>query len=48
MSITVETTVGRIAAEYPLATRVLARHKIDYCCGGGRPEGWPSGLRRRS
>ena len=37
MSITVETTVGRIAAEYPLATRVLARHKIDYCCGGGRP-----------
>ena len=35
MSFTVETTVGKIATEYPLATRVFARHKIDYCCGGG-------------
>ena len=35
MSITTETTIGQIAAEYPLATRVLARHKIDFCCGGG-------------
>lgn len=29
--------VGRLAAEHPLATRVLDRHQIDYCCGGGRP-----------
>ena len=35
MSITTETTIGQIAAEYPIATRVLARHKIDFCCGGG-------------
>lgn len=35
MLLTCETTVGQIAAEHPLATRVLARHKIDFCCGGG-------------
>ncbi len=29
--------VGQIAAEYPLSTRVFARHGIDYCCGGGKP-----------
>lgn len=34
MSINIETTVGRIATEHPLATRVFARHNIDYCCGG--------------
>jgi regulator of cell morphogenesis and NO signaling len=39
MSINTETTVGRLAAEHPLATRVFARHGIDYCCGGGRPLG---------
>ncbi|MFQ5691124.1 MAG: iron-sulfur cluster repair di-iron protein [Gemmatimonadota bacterium] len=39
MPITLDTTVGELAAEHPLATRVLARHKIDYCCGGGRPLG---------
>jgi regulator of cell morphogenesis and NO signaling len=39
MSVTSETTVGRLAAEQPLATRVLARHGIDYCCGGGRSLG---------
>jgi regulator of cell morphogenesis and NO signaling len=39
MSITTETTVGQLAAEHPLATRVFARHGIDYCCGGGRPLG---------
>lgn len=32
-----EQTVGEIAAEYPLATRVFARHDIDFCCGGGSP-----------
>ncbi len=32
-----ETTVGQIATDHPLATRVFARHKIDYCCGGGSP-----------
>ncbi len=28
-------SVGRIATEHPLATRVFARHDIDFCCGGG-------------
>ena len=37
MTIHEETPVGRIAAEHPLATRVFARHGIDYCCGGGKP-----------
>jgi len=37
--ITTETKVGQIASEHPLATRVFARHGIDYCCGGGRPLG---------
>jgi len=37
MPIDTATTVGALAAEYPLATRVFARHGIDYCCGGGRP-----------
>ncbi len=32
-----ETPVGRIASEHPLATKVFARHQIDFCCGGGRP-----------
>lgn len=36
MSITPETRIGQIATEHPLATRVFARHGIDYCCGGGR------------
>lgn len=36
MTITEETTVGSVATEHPLATRVFARHGIDYCCGGGR------------
>lgn len=36
-SVTARSTVGRIAAELPLATRVFARHRIDFCCGGGRP-----------
>lgn len=35
MSINIETTVGQIATEHPLATRVFSRHNIDYCCGGG-------------
>ena len=29
--------VGELAALHPLATRVFARHQIDFCCGGGRP-----------
>ncbi|MHC5064706.1 MAG: DUF542 domain-containing protein [Planctomycetota bacterium] len=37
MSITAESKVGRIAVEHPLATRVFARHHIDFCCGGGKP-----------
>lgn len=37
MTIQSETTVGKIATEYPLATRVFSRHEIDFCCGGGKP-----------
>lgn len=37
MLLTPENTVGQIAREQPLATRVFARHGIDFCCGGGRP-----------
>lgn len=37
MTIRPETPVGRIAAEHPIATRVFARHQIDFCCGGGKP-----------
>jgi regulator of cell morphogenesis and NO signaling len=37
MPIQADTTVGRIAAEHPIAARVFARHRIDFCCGGGRP-----------
>jgi regulator of cell morphogenesis and NO signaling len=38
-TITADVPVGKLAAEFPLATRVFARHQIDYCCGGGRPLG---------
>ncbi|MEE8526563.1 MAG: iron-sulfur cluster repair di-iron protein [Thermoanaerobaculia bacterium] len=37
MTVTTNTPVGLIATEHPLATRVFARHGIDFCCGGGRP-----------
>jgi len=37
MTIMNDSKVGQIAAEHPLATRVFARHGIDFCCGGGRP-----------
>ncbi len=37
MQIQSSTPVGRIATEHPLATRVFARHGIDFCCGGGKP-----------
>jgi len=37
MNIGPDSKVGQIAAEHPLATRVFARHGIDFCCGGGRP-----------
>ena len=36
-NITPETRIGDIAARHPLATRVFARHGIDFCCGGGAP-----------
>ncbi|MBU2500820.1 iron-sulfur cluster repair di-iron protein [bacterium] len=39
MTITSETKVGQLAAQHPLATRVFARHGIDFCCGGGEPLG---------
>lgn len=37
MTITSETKVGQLATIHPLATRVFARHGIDFCCGGGLP-----------
>lgn len=37
MNVTTESRVGEIAAHHPLATRVFARHGIDFCCGGGIP-----------
>ena len=37
MSITADSTVGTVATKHPLATRVFARHGIDFCCGGGQP-----------
>ncbi len=35
MNVTSTSRVGEIAARHPLATRVFARHNIDFCCGGG-------------
>ena len=37
MTIDRDRTVGELAVEHPLATRVFARHGIDFCCGGGKP-----------
>ena len=37
MNLTADSKIGTIATEHPLATRVFARHGIDFCCGGGRP-----------
>ena len=37
MEITPTARIGEIAAHHPLATRVFARHGIDFCCGGGVP-----------
>lgn len=39
MTLTSERTVGEIATAHPLATRVFARHGIDFCCGGGKALG---------
>jgi regulator of cell morphogenesis and NO signaling len=39
MNVQLESKVGQIATEHPLATRVFARHGIDFCCGGGKPLG---------
>ncbi|MCF6312425.1 MAG: iron-sulfur cluster repair di-iron protein [Verrucomicrobiales bacterium] len=36
MNIEKQTPVAEIATQYPLATRVLARHQIGYCCEGGK------------
>jgi regulator of cell morphogenesis and NO signaling len=35
MTVTSASRVGEIATHHPLATRVFARHGIDFCCGGG-------------
>ena len=37
MTIQADTPVGQIATEYPMATKVFARHGMDFCCGGGAP-----------
>ncbi len=37
MTVQGDTRIGQIATEFPLATRVFARHRIDFCCGGGKP-----------
>jgi len=37
MVISADSKVGAVATEHPLATRVFARHGIDFCCGGGQP-----------
>ena len=37
MTVQADSKVGDIATEHPLATRVFARHGIDFCCGGGKP-----------
>lgn len=39
LDVDLDARVGQIAARHPLATRVFARHRIDFCCGGGRPLG---------
>lgn len=36
MNIQKDSTVGQIATEYPPATRVFHRHRIDFCCGGDK------------
>ena len=30
-------SVGAWVTEYPATSRVFEQHRIDYCCGGGRP-----------
>lgn len=35
--LTTTSLIGEIAASHPIATRVFARHGIDFCCGGGAP-----------
>jgi iron-sulfur cluster repair protein YtfE (RIC family) len=33
---TPSSTLGELVAERPEAARVLHRHGLDFCCGGGR------------
>ena len=37
MNVSATTKVRDIALEFPQATRVLEKLKIDYCCGGNQP-----------
>ncbi|MEZ4299923.1 MAG: iron-sulfur cluster repair di-iron protein [Polyangiaceae bacterium] len=32
-------TLGQVATEHPGATHVFLRHRLDFCCGGGRKLG---------
>ena len=36
-SIEANETVGQMAVRLPAASRVFARHNIDFCCGGAKP-----------
>lgn len=35
--LTLEDTVGEWVANHPATSRVFEQHKLDYCCGGGKP-----------
>lgn len=36
MTISLQTTIGELAAAIPHAARIFEAHRIDYCCGGRR------------
>lgn len=36
-TLSVDRTVGEIAAEYPATVQVFQKHQIDFCCGGKSP-----------
>lgn len=36
MRIEPDQTIGAIAVNYPASTKVFERHRIDFCCGGGK------------
>lgn len=36
MQIEPDQTIGAIAVNHPASTKVFERHRIDFCCGGGK------------